>query len=183
MSSSDEKCVQSCLTDHPETFRLLVQRYQAPLTRYLRGRLGNMDEATEAAQETFVRAYFALPELRKPEAFFSWLIGIAERVAREALRNTKRCRPVDWQECDLAEPAGERDARREGSVTEAVGKLSDVYREVVLLRFYGGRSCAEISRDLGVPLGTVTKRLSRAYALVRVLLDAKSPSPQNEVPR
>ncbi len=52
-------------------------------------------------------------------------------------------------------------------MTEAVARLPDTYREVILLRFYGGQSCAEISRDLGVPLGTVTKRLSRAYALLR----------------
>ncbi len=52
-------------------------------------------------------------------------------------------------------------------MTEAVAKLPEVYREVVWLRFYEGHSCAEISRDLDVPIGTVSKRLSRAYALLR----------------
>jgi hypothetical protein len=65
MRPSDEECVRPCLNDHPEAFRFPVQQYQTALTRYLLGRLGNMDDATEAAQETFVRAYFALPELRK----------------------------------------------------------------------------------------------------------------------
>jgi RNA polymerase sigma factor (sigma-70 family) len=183
MSPSDEECVRSCLNDHPEAFRPLVQRYQAPLTRYLRGRLGNLDDATEAAQEAFVRAYFALGDLRKPEAFFYWLMGIADRVAKETVRAAKRNRSADWPRSEPAESTGEPATCMEIAVTEAVGKLNDVYREVVLLRYYGGRSCAEISRDLGVPLGTVTKRLSRAYALLRGRLGTNSPNPQNEVPR
>jgi RNA polymerase sigma-70 factor (ECF subfamily) len=68
-------------------------------------------------------------------------------------------------------------------VTEAVARLPDVYREVIVLRFYNGRSCAEISRDLNVPLGTVTKRLSRAYALLREHLGRKLPERESEVSR
>ena len=67
------------------------------------------------------------------------------------------------------------------AVTEAVTRLPDTYREVIMLRFYGGRSCAEISHDLGVPLGTVTKRLSRAYALLREQLGARRGDRGNEV--
>ncbi len=67
----DEQCIQSCLNGHPAAFRHLVERYQTPLRRCLCARLGNAEEATEAAQETFVRAYFALSELRKPASFFS----------------------------------------------------------------------------------------------------------------
>ncbi len=92
MSPSDEQCVRSCLDGHPEAFRHLVERYQTPLLRHLRLRLGNVGEATEAAQEAFVRAYFALGDLRKPEAFFSWLLGIADRVAKETHRAAKRRR-------------------------------------------------------------------------------------------
>ena len=141
MLPSDEECVRSCLNDHPEAFRPLVQRYQTALARYLYWRLGNMDDATEAAQETLVRAYFALRELRKPEAFFSWLMGIADRVAKETLRTAKKHRSVDWPQIEPAEPAGKRKTfGAESVVTEAIGKLCDVYREVVLLRYYGGRS-------------------------------------------
>jgi hypothetical protein len=67
-------------TSEPAAFRQLVERYQSLLIRSLYARLGNAEEATEAAQETFVRAYFALPQLRKPASFSSWLLGIARRV-------------------------------------------------------------------------------------------------------
>jgi DNA-directed RNA polymerase specialized sigma24 family protein len=51
------------------------------------------------------------------------------------------------------------------------------------LRFHGGHSCQEISHNLGVPLGTVTKRLSRAYALLREHLGEKIPGRESEVQR
>jgi len=183
MSLPDQQCVQFCLDGHPEAFRHLVERYQTPLIRCLWARLGNADEATEAAQETFVRAYFALPELRKPEAFFSWLLGIADRVAKEAHRAAKRCRSVDWEQVEPVKATGKEHSGDDPAVTKAVAGLPEMYREVILLRFYGGQSCQDISRALNVPLGTVTKRLSRAYSLLREHLGSSFPSRQNEVVR
>ena len=180
MLPPDEQCVRSCLNDHPEAFRLLVERHQAALIRRLCMSLGNAEEAAEAAQERFARAYFALRDLRKPEAFFSWLVGIADRVAKEAHRDAKRRRAVAWEQ---AEPAGKHETHDDTAVTEAVAKLPDTYREVVVLRFYQGHSCEEISRDLGVPLGTVTKRLSRAYGLLRERMGATARDRESEVSR
>jgi RNA polymerase sigma-70 factor (ECF subfamily) len=167
MLPSDDACIRSCLNDHPEAYRHLVRRYESPLARYLRGRLGNADEAAEAVQETFVRAYFALSTLRKPGAFLPWLMGIADRVVKEAYRATRRFRTTDLEQVEPPEANRQQTSSAEAVTAEAVAKLPDTYREVILLRYYGGYSCAEISRDLDVPLGTVTKRLSRAYALLR----------------
>ena len=93
-------------------FAIWSTRYQTPLLRHLRFRLGDADKATEAAQETFVRAYFALRDLRKPEAFFSWLFGIADRVAKETQRAAMRRRTVDWEQIEPAAPAGQQRCRR-----------------------------------------------------------------------
>ena len=182
MLPSDEQCVRLCLNQHPEMFRVLVQRYQTPLTSYLYRRLGSVDRATEAAQEVFVRAFFSLSKLQKPEAFFCWLVGIGERVALEALRAAKRCRAVDWEQVDPAELTSQIE-RDDTPVNEAVARLPENYREVIVRRFYAEQSCAEISADLGVPLGTVTKRLSVAYSLLRQSLRAQMPHEKEEAPR
>ena len=179
----DEQCVRACLDGEPAAFRHLVERYQSPLIRSMCARLGNAEEATEAAQETFVRAYFALSELRKPASFFSWLLGIADRVAKETRGAAGRRQTVDWEQLKPAELADKQDKYTDTSVTEAVAKLPDVYREVIVLRFYSGQSCVEISRDLDVPLGTVTKRLSRAYTLLREHLGPMFPNRESEVSR
>jgi len=162
----DAECVRQCLNGHPEAFRHLVGRYQDPLVRYLSGRLGNEDQAVEAAQEAMVRAYFALKKIRKPEAFYSWLLGIADRVAKETHRHNQRQRQMAADH-DVAQQQEDRPLR---PVRQAVAELPDVYRQVILLRDYGGLSCVQISREQGVPIGTVTKRLSRAYALLREAL-------------
>lgn len=169
MCRTDRDCVRRCLDGHPEAFRRLVVRYQGPLVRYLAGRLGDEEEAIEAAQETLVRAYFRLEKLKKPDSFYSWLLGIAGRVAKETHRARRRqVVSLDDQTVpDRRQTTAQRQGRPDPAVGRAIAQLPEVYRQVVLLRFYGGLSCAEVSRDLGVPLGTVTKRLSRAYALLR----------------
>ncbi len=164
MCQKDRQYVRLCLDGEPEAFRHLVFRYQGRLVSYLTGRLGDGQRAGEAAQETFVRAYFALRRLRKPDSFFSWLLGIADRVVKETYRDRRReTAPL---RCDLVEDKGESPGS-DADVRQAVAALPDLYRQTVLLRYYGGLSCAEVSSELGVPLGTVTKRLSRAYALLR----------------
>ena len=56
---------------------------------------------------------------------------------------------------------------------EAIAVLPESYRQVILLRYYEGLSCQEVATRLGMPLGTVTKTLSRAYALLRQELEAR----------
>ena len=160
----DGNFIERCLDGHPEAYRELVGRYQAILLSFLAGQLNDGDLAEEAAQETFVRAYFALNKLKKPGSFLSWLLGIAGRVAKEQQRDRKRQR-------DLAGLWSERNPEPELSndlaLERAIGELPDIYREVVLLRYYGDQTCSQVAEQLDIPLGTVTKRLSRAYQMLR----------------
>jgi RNA polymerase sigma-70 factor, ECF subfamily len=181
MSEPDAECVRSCLDGHPEAFRFLVDRHQAALMKRLHVRLEDAEEAAEVAQETFVRAYFALRNLQKPEAFFPWLVGIADRVVKEMFRAAKRRRTVALSEAGEADPSEKRNASPDPEVANAIAALPEVYREVIVLRFHEGRSCDEISRRLDVPLGTVTKRLSRAYGLLRERLRSSADGQESEV--
>ena len=81
--------VERCLDGHPDDFRHLVRRYQPVLLAHLAGKLGSTDQAEEAAQEALVRAYFNMSKLKEPSKFFSWLLGIAGRVAKEQWRKEK----------------------------------------------------------------------------------------------
>lgn len=181
MCRTDEQCIRDCLDGHPEVFRHLVSRHQSALMGHLRGRVDNDDQAAEAAQETFVRAYFALQGLKKPGSFLAWLMGIADRVVKEMWRAEMRSQNVAFDERRVLEIRTVSGANPEMDVTAAVYQLPDVYREVVLMRFYQGHSCAEIGRSLGIPIGTVTKRLSRAYALLRECLPGKNSPVNSEV--
>jgi RNA polymerase sigma-70 factor (ECF subfamily) len=180
MCRTDRECIEYCLDGRPDAFRHLVGRYQAVLLSYLAGQLANRERAEEAAQEAFVRAYFALNKIERPESFFSWLLGIASRVVKEQRRTERRHRVIAAMMAAEAGPPKRTSSppaslsNREGvemsndfAMERAIGELPDVYREVVLLRYYAGRSCVQVGEDLDIPLGTVTKRLSRAYAMLR----------------
>ena len=86
MPETDKYYIERCLDGHPDDFRHIVHRYQAVLLAHLAGKLGNKEHAEESAQETFVRAYFNMGKLKKLDSFFSWMLGIADRVAKEHKR-------------------------------------------------------------------------------------------------
>ncbi len=165
VEQSDGDYVVSARNGCPDHFRLLVQRYQRPLFSFLVSRLGNYTEAEEAAQESFVRAFLSLRKLRQPESFYGWLLGIASRVLKEQFRaSERRQRDRALAESLLNEPT---DPEPDYPLEQAMAALPESYRQVLLLRYYEGLSCQEVAQRLGMPLGTVTKTLSRAYALLR----------------
>ena len=170
---NDEEYVRLCLGGRPEMFRHLVVRYESALIKHLTGRLRDPNEAAEAAQESIVRSYFALSRLKKAGSFFPWLLGIADRVARE-VRRAHRRRPtlldLDSGSALAQSDLSGHDTQSGPELSQALADLPEAYRQVILMRFYGGQSCAEISRNLGVSVGTVTSRLSRAYVLLRTAL-------------
>ena len=163
---NDAYYVGRCLDGHPDDFRQLVRRYQPVLMAHLAGKLGRRDSAEEAAQETLVRAYFKMNTLKKPESFFAWLLGIAEHVAMEQQREELIRRKRESVRA-FCEEAPTPELSQDYALEAAVAGLPEAYRTVVLLRYYGGLSCSRIAEQLDMPLGTVTKTLSRAYALLR----------------
>jgi RNA polymerase sigma factor (sigma-70 family) len=174
---TDGEYVLSSRNGCPDHFRLLVQRYQRPLFAYLSGKLGDQHEAEEAAQESFVRAFLALKKLRKPESFYAWLLGIASRVLKEQFRARER----HHKDRAVAETllADNATSELEYPLEEAIAVLPESYRQVILLRYYEGLSCQEVATRLAMPLGTVTKTLSRAYALLRQELRARESAEAN----
>lgn len=179
MELTDGECVQRSRDGSPEDFRLLVQRYQRPLFAYLSGRLGDQLEAEEIAQESFVRAFLSLKKLRQPDSFYAWLLGIAGRVLKENFRVLQRReRERAAAESFVADDQG---GAQEYQLEAAIAALPETYRQMILLRYYEGLSCQEVATRLEIPLGTVTKTLSRAYSMLRQELRARenADSPTN----
>jgi RNA polymerase sigma factor (sigma-70 family) len=173
MSETDKYYIERCLDGHPDDFRYLVRRYQAALLAHLAGKLGNKDKAEETAQECFVRAYFSMEKLRKPQVFFSWLLGIADRVAKEHLRR-ENIRKQKEAVVSFLQDARRPELSQDYALEGAIAALPESYRKVILLRYYGSHSCNQIADRLEMPLGTVTKMLSRAYAMLRESLQQQA---------
>jgi len=180
MTEADTYYIERCLDGHPDDFRYLVRRYQAVLLAQLAGQLGSKDSAEEAAQEALVRAYFNMDKLKRPESFFSWLLGIGNRVAKEHQRK-ELIRQQREAIRSFSQEAPSPEFSQDYALEAAIAELPEAYRKVILLRYYGEHSCSQIAERLDMPLGTVTKTLSRAYAMLRKSLQQQEQTESYEV--
>jgi RNA polymerase sigma-70 factor, ECF subfamily len=169
MCHTDEECVRRCLDGEPDAYRWLVQRHQNAVQAYMVGRSGNHDLAEEAAQEAFVRAYFSLGRLQKGNSFLPWLLGIAGRAGQELARLRRRT-PAAGDMLNVPAPTGARQGPEADALPGAVDRLPAIYKEAILLRYHAGLSCVQMAENLKIPVSTVTKRLSRAYDMLRQTL-------------
>jgi len=170
MTENDRFYIERCLDGHPDEFRHLVRRYQSVLIAGLTYKLKNRDRAEETVQETFIRAYFNLGKLKKPDSFLSWLTSIANSVAGEFRRKDKiLLRQDDVSSVCHTTSSAERPP--DVDLDRAIEALPDAYRKIILLKYYGGQSCKQVAESLQMPLGTVTKMLSRAHAMLRQSLE------------
>lgn len=153
--------------------------------------LGNRDEAQDIAQETFVRAYRAIGAFRQEAKLSTWLVSITMNLCRNRRRWWARQRrvvtvsldePVELEEGvlthDVADPAPPPSAlaerrEREQYVMAALKLLDEADRTVIVLRDLQGYSYEEIAGMLGIPLGTVKSKISRARWQLRALLNGK----------
>ena len=167
---TDDELMQALGAGDGASLAVLVYRYERPLVGYLTGIINDAERARDLAQETFLRIYRHAARYRTTSRFTTWLYHIARNVARDELRMRKRrplLRSSDEREIDEA-PAGQPNVaeavERREIVLRALGAISHRDRTLIVLRDLEGRTYDEISRSLGLPLGTVKSGLSRARA-------------------
>ena len=180
MPEADTFYIHRCLDGHPDDYRFLVKRYQGALRGHLVGKTGNRDLAEEVAQESFVRAYFKIDTLMKPESYFSWLLGIADRVTKEFLKKEQMRKQRDIIRATVEQTRCQT-LSQDYALEEAINRLPETYRQVVLLRYYSQMPCKQIAEQLKLPIGTVTKTLSRAYVQLRQMLTVSESQNESEV--
>jgi RNA polymerase sigma-70 factor, ECF subfamily len=159
----DRVIVERCLGGDTAAFRMLVERYQRVLFTVAVRMLGDADEATDAAQDAFVRAYRKLRTYDQGHKFFSWLYRILVNECLNVRRTRRLLEPLDagMAAGDNPHRTAEQ-AELRTSVRSALRRLTPAYREVVVLRHYAGMSYVEIAEALGVPEKTVKSRLYSA---------------------
>jgi RNA polymerase sigma-70 factor, ECF subfamily len=160
-------------------FEALVRAHQAVAFRTAWICSGRADDAEDAAQEGFMKAFAALSRFRPDASFRPWLLTIVANEARNRRRSASRrealaLRAPGASVGDLAfDPSPEAAVLATESrqaLLDALNRLSDADREVVSYRYLLELSEAETAAALGVPVGTAKSRLSRALNRLRATM-------------
>jgi len=180
---SDERLVELSLDGDEGAFGILVRRYQRRLTAFLGQLVGDMELARELSQEAFIRAWSALERFNPKYRFSTWLFRIAHNLGIDQLRRRRLLTTPLYRtdsEGDEVEvvvpdldkdPLGHLENRALASeLREVIDGLRPEYRELVLLRHFGGLSYQEIADFTKMPLGTVKNKLFRAHSVLRKAL-------------
>jgi len=156
----------------PRAFEVLTRRYQAMVLATCRRVLGNSTDADDAVQETFLKLARSAGDVRSNVA--AWLHACAFRVSIDLLRSQASRRRAEANAATAA-PADETLAtwrELEPLIDEALGKLHESDRELIVSRFLVGRSQAEMAAEAGVNPGTIHRRLDAALERLRTHLRA-----------
>jgi len=175
VSADDAALVSACVAGHRAAFDVIVERHQRAVYQICYRFAGNHADASDLAQDAFVRAYRALPGFKGDAALGTWLHRIAVNVGLNHV--AKRKAPVEPLETTEHVDAGaERPdakvmrAQRERAVRAAIARLPPKQRATLLLRVYRDLPHDEIARILGSSVGSVKANFFHALNNLRRLL-------------
>ena len=179
-ADTDKELVRRVRRGDAAAFDLLYMRYRHKVHGLIGRYLTRPEDVEDIAQETFIKAYRALPRFRGESAFYTWLYRIAVNTAKNHLAaRHQRVQTVelDAEDADggdlpaaLRQDDGPEDAARsdelKGAIDDALAALPEDLRSALTLREFNGLSYAQIAEVLDCPVGTVRSRIFRAREAV-----------------
>ena len=186
-TDADAPLVERVKQGDVKAFEMLVVKYQRRIERLIGRMVRDVDLVPDIAQETFIRAYRALPKFRGDSAFYTWLYRIAVNTAKKALGELKRDLLVtessralrDDDETSRVENEPTTGETPESllqskeiamTVNSAIEALSEDLRQAITLREIEGLSYEEIAELMNCPIGTVRSRIFRAREAIALRL-------------
>ena len=186
----DQELVERAQQGDTKAFEMLVVKYNRRLGRLLSRFIKDEHEVNDVVQESFIKAYRALPNFRGDSAFYTWLYRISINTAKNFLANHNK-RPImaseitngDGEVMDVVEQVADNltpeaelmNKQILQTVESAVAKLPEDLRRAITLREMDGLSYEEIAEVMQCPIGTVRSRIFRAREVIaadlRPLLD------------
>jgi RNA polymerase sigma-70 factor (ECF subfamily) len=179
MTWTDEELVARSIGGDADSFNELILRWERPIYALAYRTIGREEDARDVCQETFLRAFRALPGFRGQAKFSSWLYRIALNLCRDWIRRQRRAPVMQAPEgvdlVDLVSEHGPSEsieelvARQELSaiVEQAMTLLPEEQRTAIILKEYHGMTFQEIADLQGCPLSTVKTRLYQGLAVLR----------------
>jgi RNA polymerase sigma-70 factor, ECF subfamily len=185
VASTDEELVARTVAGDADSFNQLILRWERPIYALAYRVIGRDEDARDVCQETFLRAFRALPGFKGQAKFSSWLYRITLNLCRDWIRRQRRTPVVTAPEgvdiVELASAQGPAEsiedlvARKQLSKTvgEAMRFLPEEQRTAIILKEYHGLTFQEIADLQGCPLSTVKTRLYQGLNVLRRQLEAQ----------
>lgn len=167
LSTGSRRAVKSESSAHTWSFEEVYDTYKTPIYNYVYHLVGNREQADDLTQDTFLKAFKALPKMDASLKLSAWLYRIATNTAYDALRRRKLIAWMPWQDLDH-EPADLDSADPQETigtselVKAALRRMPQHYRAALLLYTREGFSYAEIAKALSIAESGVKMYLSRA---------------------
>ena len=168
--------ISECIAGNEAAIEMFVRQYETGIFRLALSIVGDEAEANEITQETFISALRSLTSYRETKSLKAWLYTIAlnhsrshlrKRKTLERLRNTLNSLfRIETQKQTLPEEAAIQNGK-EAEIWDALNKLDEPFRMVVILRYFHELSIPEISEILSINEGTIHSRLHTARARLR----------------
>ncbi len=171
---TDSELVGQARTGNGSAFDLLCQRYYQRIGLFLIRMVGDDAVGSELTQETFLKAWQALPGLRDDTRFGSWLYRIATNMARDFQRRARLVRWLPWEEYEAqeeGEPAihagPEQQVEEAELLKQALAQISVTYRACLILYVVEDLPQPQIAERLGIKPSSVSNYVSRGLAELR----------------
>jgi RNA polymerase sigma-70 factor, ECF subfamily len=165
-----------------KAYEILVQRYKNPLTNYVYRFLGDYEACADIVQETMIKVYRNKDSYKSIAKFSTWIYTIAGNLARTEYQRRKRRNIFsissygeDDETFDIPDESARPDVITDSGIKDeiiqkALLKVSDSYREMVILRDIQDMSYEEIAEVTGITVGTVKSRINRGRNQLQKLL-------------
>jgi RNA polymerase sigma-70 factor, ECF subfamily len=172
VEQDDSILVRQCLDGNRGKFGDLVRKYTKPIYNLALRMVGDVEDAADITQTTFVKAYENLGKFDITLKFFSWLYRIAINESLNVLQKQKQTDPLNDElvSVDASPEDVLHNAERDEIIQQAIMKLSPEQRSVIVLRHFMDLSYAQMGTTLGITETKVKARLFSARQRLRKLL-------------
>lgn len=180
---ADAELVGLAIQNDTEAYNELVSRYQLEVRNLARSIVRDFQAAEDLSQDAFIKAYHSLEDLKEPHKFGSWICTILRHTALDYLRSQRNLKSLESLQEDGFEPAGAAPGEsavmvlevheEEVRTMEALRKLRQDYREIIILKHVEKLSYKEIAKRLNMSVSAVGEKLSRVRALLKRRLEKR----------
>ena len=176
--TDDNELIKASINGDKFAFGEIMDRYRKMVARTVKGMLGDSVFAEDIGQEVFIKLYYSLPDFRGEAKLSTYIQKIAVNLTLNEIKRRKRFFSMfsqkgnsEMYEFEVADVDNQEKRETIEIVNRALMRLEPKFRVIVSMRMLQGYSTKETAEILGLPLGTVLSRLSRAQEQLKNVIE------------